>query len=96
MCKNIRVLFNFEPPASNVEIQAVAMQYVRKISGFAAPSTASEEAFNRAIEAVAQASVNLLGSLVTNAPPKNREIEAAKAHSRAVLRFGSERKRLII
>ena len=96
MCKNIRVLFNFEPPTNNVEIYAAATQYVRKISGFAAPSTANEKAFNRAIQAVAVASVTLLGSLVTNAPPKNREIEAAKAHNRAVLRFGPERKRLTI
>ena len=89
MCRNIKVLFNFDPPASESEIRASATQFVRKISGFATPSSANEEAFNRAVEEVAQASSTLLGSLVTNAAPRNREAEAARAHRRAVLRFGS-------
>jgi hypothetical protein len=88
MCRNIKVLFNFDPPASEGEIRAAATQYVRKISGYAAPSSANEEAFNRAVDEVSQASVTLLGSLVTNAAPKNREAETARAHERAVLRFG--------
>ena len=89
MCRNIKVLYNFAPPATDTEIKAAAKQYVRKISGFASPSSANEEAFSRAVKAVADASVTLLESLVTNAPPRNREVEAARAHSRAVLRFGS-------
>jgi hypothetical protein len=88
VCRNIKVLFNFYPPASDSEIRASATQFVRKISGFATPSSANEEAFNRAIAEVAQASAALLRSLVTNATPRNREAEAAKAHRRAVLRFG--------
>jgi hypothetical protein len=88
VCRNIRVLYNFNPPATNGEIQAAAEQYVRKISGFATPSAANEEAFNRAVKEVAKVSSTLLGSLVTNTPPRNREIEAARAHQRAVLRFG--------
>jgi hypothetical protein len=88
MCRNIKVLFNFDPPATDSEIRAAATQFVRKISGFATPSSANEEAFNRAVEEVAQASAALLGSLVTNAAPRNRESEAEKAHERAVLRFG--------
>ncbi len=91
MCGNIRTLYNFEPLATNDEIRAAAMQFVRKISGFATPSAANEEAFNRAVKEVAQASVTLLGSLVTNAPSSNREMEADKAHRRAVLRFGLDR-----
>lgn len=89
MCRNIRTLFNFEPPATDDEIHAAALQFVRKISGFAKPSTVNEEAFHRAVTEVAKASSKLLGSLVTTASPRNREVEAAKAHARAVYRFGS-------
>ena len=89
MCRNIRVLYNFKPPATDDEIHAAALQFVRKISGFAKPSTVNEKAFNRAVAEVGMASSKLLRSLVTNAPSKNRDIEAAKAHARAVLRFGS-------
>ena len=88
MCRNIKTLFNFEPPATQEEIQAAAEQYVRKISGFAKPSSVNEKAFNQAIKAVSRASTEMLGSMVTNAPPRNREIEAEKAHQRALLRFG--------
>jgi hypothetical protein len=89
MCRNIRTLYNFEPPATADEIHAAALQFVRKIGGFAKSSTANEEAFNRAVAEVAKASSKLLGSLVTTASPRNREVEAAKAHARAVRRFGS-------
>ncbi len=88
MCRNIRVLYNFEPPATDEEIRAAALQYVRKISGYAKPSAANETAFNRAVEQIAKISSELLGSLVTNAPPRNREVEMAKAHERALRRFG--------
>lgn len=89
MCRNIKPLFNFEPPASDEEVRAAASQYVRKISGFDKSSAANRAAFDRAVEEVAQASSVLLMSLVTAAPPKSREVEAAKAHERAVRRFGS-------
>ena len=89
MCRNIRVLYNFKPPATKEEIHAAALQFVRKISGFAKPSAVNEEAFNRAVAEVAMASSKLLSSLVTNAPSRNRDIEAAKVHARAVLRLGS-------
>ena len=89
MCRNIRMLYNFEPPATEDEIRAAALQFVRKISGFAKPSAANEAAFDRAVDEVAKASSKLLSSLVTTASPRNREVEAAKAHARAVLRFGS-------
>ena len=88
MCRNIKTLYNFDPPATEVEIRAAAVQYVRKISGFAAQSVANERAFERAVEEVARASATLLDGLVTVAPPRNREIEAAKAHARAEQRFG--------
>lgn len=88
MCRNIKPLFNFEPPANDEEIRAAASQYVRKISGFDRPSAANREAFDRAVDEVAQASSVLLRSLVTAAPAKSREVEAAKAHVRAVRRFG--------
>ncbi len=88
MCRNIRVLFNFEPRSTDEEVQAAALQYVRKISGYAKPSAANEVAFNRAVEEVARVSSNLLDELVTTAPPRNREVEMAKAHERAVRRFG--------
>lgn len=93
MCRNIRPLYNFEPPATEDEIRSAATQFVRKISGFAKPSAANQEAFNRAVKEVAQASAVLLGSLATNAAPRNREVEASRAHTRAVLRFGPEPKR---
>ena len=89
MCKNIRTLYNFEPPATDDEIRAAALQFVRKISGFAKPSAANERAFNRAVDEVAKTSSKLLSSLVTIASPRNREVEAAKARARAVRRFGS-------
>jgi len=89
VCRNIKMLYNFEPPATDDEIRLAALQFVKKISGFAKPSTANEEAFNRAIDEVAKASSKLLSSLVTTAPPRSREVEAAKAHVRAALRFGS-------
>lgn len=82
MCRNIRTLHNFDPPATDDEVQAAALQYVRKISGSTKPSRANQEAFDRAVEAVAEASRLLLGELVTNAPPKYREIEIAKARER--------------
>lgn len=89
MCRNIRTLYNFQPPATEAEIRAAALQFVRKISGFAAPSAANQEAFNRAVDEVAQAASTLLGSLVTNTSPKDREVEAAKARARSVARFRS-------
>lgn len=88
MCRNIRTLHNFAPPASEDEVHAAALQYVRKISGSSKPSQANQEAFDRAIEEVADATRRLLDALVTNAPPKDREVEAAKAQERSRLRFG--------
>ena len=87
MCRNIRTLFNFEPPVTEDEIYAASLQYVRKISGFNKPSKANEPAFLAAVDAVAAASRRLLSSLETNAPPKDRIAEAAKAHARAAQRF---------
>ena len=89
MCRNIRTLYNFDPPATEEEVGAAALQYVRKISGFNKPSQANEEAFARAVDAVARASSELLESLRTNAPAKNREVEAAKARARAAQRFAA-------
>jgi len=89
MCRNIKTLYNFEPPATEDEVRAAALQYVRKISGFAKPSAANEEAYGRAVEEIAKASSTLLRSLVTSAPRRDREVEAAKARARAVRRFGS-------
>jgi hypothetical protein len=89
MCRNIRTLYNFEPPATEEEVRAAAVQYVRKISGFSKPSQTNEAAFERAVDEVAQASRRLLEALVTNAPPKDREIEAAKARARAAQRFAA-------
>ena len=83
MCRNIRPLHNFEPPASETEARDAALQFVRKISGFTKPSQANAEAFERAVEAVTAASLELLGDLTTSAPPKSREVEAAKARARA-------------
>ena len=82
MCRNIHTLYNFDPPATDEEVRAAALQYVRKISGFAKPSQANVEAFDRAVDAVTTASERLLGELVTSAPPKDREAEAAKARAR--------------
>ncbi len=87
MCRNIKTLFNFEPPASGDEIRASALQFVRKLSGFTHPSRANEEAFNRAVDEVASAAHRLLHSLETSAPPKDREVEAEKARARARERF---------
>ncbi len=89
MCRNIRTLYNFEPPASEDEVRAASLQYVRKISGFTKPSQANEEAFHRAVEQVAHASMHLLADLQTNAPPKDREVEAAKARGRAQKRYAA-------
>ncbi|MGY2001779.1 DUF2277 domain-containing protein [Blastococcus sp. SYSU DS1024] len=89
MCRNIRPLANFEPPAGDDEVHAAALQYVRKISGTAKPSRANAEAFERAVAEVAEASARLLGALVTTAPPKDRETEAAKARARSAARYGS-------
>jgi hypothetical protein len=89
MCRNIRTLYNFEPEASDEEVRAAALQYVRKISGFTKPSQANAEAFHHAVEAVAAISTELLGQLVTNAPPKDREVEAAKARARAAERYAT-------
>jgi len=89
VCRNIRTLYNVEPPATDDEIRSAALQFVRKISGFAAPSAANRAAFDRAVDEVAWVSSTLLGSLVTTAPSRNREVEAARAHARAELRYGS-------
>ncbi len=89
MCRNIKTLFNFQPPATQDEIRAASVQFVRKPSGFTNPSQANQTAFDRAIDEVARVAHELVGSLVTNAPPKNREVEAAKARARAAKRFGT-------
>ncbi len=89
MCRNIKMLFNFEPPVTDEEVRAASLQYVRKISGFSKPSKANEAAFLAAIEEVAAASTRLLRSLETNAPPKNRDEEAAKAKARGAARFST-------
>ena len=89
MCRNIRTLYNFEPPASEDEVRAAAEQYVRKISGFTKPSQANAEAFEHAVDAVAEISARLLQELVTTAAPRDREIEAAKARARAAERFAA-------
>ncbi len=89
MCRNIRTLYNFDPPATDEEVRAAALQYVRKISGFNRPSLANEEAFALAVDAVAAASSTLLAELRTTAPPKDREVEAAKARARAAQRFAA-------
>jgi hypothetical protein len=87
MCRNIRTLHNYEPAATDEEVRAAALQYVRKISGFTKPSRANAEAFEHAVDAVAQVSSELLAALVTTAPPRDREVEAAKARARAAVRF---------
>ena len=89
MCRNIKTLHNFEPPATEEEIRASALQFVRKLSGFARPSKANEAAFERAVDAVTAAAHELLDSLVTNAPPRDRAEEAAKARARSAARFGA-------
>jgi hypothetical protein len=89
MCRNIRTLHNFEPPATSDEVHASAVQYVRKISGFSKPSQANDEAFEAAVQAVTEASMTLLGELTTSAPPKNREVEAAKAKARSAQRYAA-------
>ncbi|WNS74897.1 DUF2277 domain-containing protein [Bacillus sp. DTU_2020_1000418_1_SI_GHA_SEK_038] len=89
MCRNIKTLYNFDPPASEEEIQAAALQYVRKITGFNKPSKVNEEAFNHAVQEVAMVSRNLFNSLETSAEPRNREIEAERARARAAKRFGT-------
>jgi hypothetical protein len=89
MCRNIRTLFNFEPSATDEEVRAASLQFVRKISGFHKPSQSNEAAFDRAVEDVAKVARTLLDSLATTAPPKDREVEAAKARARAAQRFGT-------
>ena len=89
MCRNIRPLYNFEPPATSEEVRAAALQYVRKISGFTKPSQANQEAFDRAVDEVAHASMHLLEALQTAAPPKDREVEAAKARARSAQRYAA-------
>ena len=90
MCRNIRTLFNFDPPATEEEIRAASVQFVRKLSGFTKPSSANQAAFNDAVESVTESAKQLLSSLVTNATPKNRELEAEKARARNAKRFGSK------
>jgi len=89
MCRNIKTLHNFKPPATEEEIRASALQFVRKLSGFTKPSKVNEVAFNRAVDQVTQVAEELLDSLVTNAPPRDREVEATKARARAAERFQS-------
>ena len=89
MCRNIRPLFNFEPEATDAEVRASALQYVRKVSGYTKPSQANQEAFDRAVDEVAEVTRRLLDSLVTNAPPKDREVEAVRARERAAKRYGA-------
>ena len=91
MCRNIKTLYNFEPPATDEEIRAASLQFVRKLSGFNKPSRANEAAFDRAIEEVTRMAGTLLDSLVTNAAPRDRETEAARARERAAVRFGTDR-----
>ena len=88
MCRNIRTLFNFEPPATELEIRDASLQFVRKLSGFTVPSKANEQAFEAAVEKVAAAARELIGSMVTQAPPRNRDEVAAKARERSAQRFG--------
>jgi hypothetical protein len=87
MCRNIRILYNFSPPTTDDEVQAAALQYVRKVSGMTKPSKANEEAFARAVEEVTAVTTRLLGELVTSAPPRDREVEAEKRRARAATRF---------
>ena len=89
MCRNIKTLHNFQPPATETEVRASAIQFVRKLSGFTKPSKANEAAFNRAVEKVTDAAQELLASLTTNSPPRDREVEAAKARARTAERFSA-------
>lgn len=89
MCRNIHTLFNFEPPATEDEVRGAALQYVRKVSGFTKPSRANEQAFELAVDEVAAATRRLIAELVTNAPPKDREVEAARARARAAKRYAA-------
>jgi hypothetical protein len=89
MCRNIRPLYNFAPPASETEVRDAALQYVRKVSGFTKPSQANAEAFERAVDRIAEATMDLMGELVTAAPPKDREVEAAKARARSAQRYAA-------
>ena len=91
MCRNIRPLFNFDPPVTDEEVRAASVQFVRKISGFTRPSKANEDAFNRAVEEVTASARRLVDSLVTTAPARDREVEAAKARARAAERYGTAR-----
>ena len=91
MCRSIKPLFNFEPPASSDEVRAAALQYVRKVSGYNKPSLANSEAFEAAVEEIAQATERLLAGLETTAPPKDREVEARKARERSAWRYGTPR-----
>ena len=88
MCRNIRPLFHFEPPVTDEEIRSASLQFVRKVSGFTKPSVANQPAFDQAVDEVAEVVHRLLGALVTSAPPKNREVEAAKARARTAQRYG--------
>ena len=87
MCRNIKTLFNFEPPATEDEVRASALQFVRKLSGVSKPSRANEDVFNRSVDEVTEIAARLIGSLVTNQPPRDREIEAMKARARAAIRY---------
>lgn len=89
MCRNIRTLYHFEPPATTDEVKAASLQFVRKVSGFSKPSAANQEPFDRAVEEVSAIVTRLLDSMTTTAAPKNREVEAAKAKARAIKRFGT-------
>jgi hypothetical protein len=89
MCRNIRPLYNFEPPATQEEVRDAALQYVRKVSGFSKPARANEAAFERAVDAIAEATMQLIDDLVTSAPPKDREVEAAKARARSEQRYAA-------
>lgn len=90
MCRNIKTLFNFEPPATEDEVRDAALQFVRKLSGFTKPSKANEAAFETAVEEITQAAQTLLAALVTNGEPRNRDVEAAKARAKSAIRFGKE------
>lgn len=91
MCRNIKTLFNFDPPATEEEIREASLQFVRKLSGFSKPSRANEAAFNRAVEEVGAAAQDLLASLVTNSEPRDRQVEAARARARAAQRYSTEK-----
>jgi hypothetical protein len=95
MCRNIKTLFNFEPPATEIEIRDAALQFVRKLSGFTVPSKANEAAFEQAVAEVADAARRLIGSLVTNAEPRDREVEAERARARSHARFGAPAERAV-